>query len=60
MRILNLGIDLGRNSCSIVTLDAAGLVDVQRWIHRDGAIVFASKLAFCTMAREAYFVRPIL
>jgi transposase len=53
MSIVILGIDLGKNSCSIVGLDANGAVVVRRRLRRDGVIAFASKLAPCTMAMEA-------
>ena len=53
MSIVILGIDLGKNSCSVVGLDAAGSVVVRRRMRRDGVIAFASKLAPCTMAMEA-------
>lgn len=53
MRIVILGIDLGKNSCSIVGLDANGAVIVRRRMRRDGVIAFAAKLKPCTMAMEA-------
>lgn len=53
MSIMILGIDLGKNSCSIVGLDADGSVVVRRRMRRDGVIAFAAKLPTCTMAMEA-------
>lgn len=53
MSIVILGIDLGKNSCSIVGLDANGAVLVRRRMRRDGVIAFAAKLSPCTMAMEA-------
>ncbi|WP_421952715.1 IS110 family transposase [Pelagibacterium sp.] len=53
MSMVILGIDLGKNSCSIVGLDADGTVIVRRRMRRDGVIAFAAKLAPCTMAMEA-------
>lgn len=53
MSIVILGIDLGKNSCSIVGLDANGTVIVRRRMRRDGVIAFAAKLKPCTMAMEA-------
>jgi transposase len=53
MSIVILGIDLGKNSCSIVGLDADGAVVVRRRMRRDGVIAFAAKLPACTMAMEA-------
>lgn len=49
MGIVILGIDLGKNSCSVVGLDRAGTVVVRR----DGVIAFASQLPACIMAMEA-------
>ncbi len=53
MSIMALGIDLGKNSCSVVHLDKAGAVVVRRRMRRNGVIAFASKLEPCTMAMEA-------
>lgn len=53
MSIVILGIDLGKNSCSVVGLDSAGTVVVRRRLRREGVIVFASKLPPCIMAMEA-------
>ena len=53
MSIVILGIDLGKNSCSIVGLDADGSVILRRRMRRDSVIAFATKLAPCTMAMEA-------
>jgi len=53
MSIVILGIDLGKNSCSIVGLDADGSVVVRRRMRRDGVVAFAAKLPPCTMAMEA-------
>jgi len=53
MSIVILGIDLGKNSCSIVGFDANGMAVVRRRMRRDGVIAFAAKLAPCVMAMEA-------
>jgi transposase len=53
MSIVILGIDLGKNSCSVVGLDENGTVVVRRRMRRDGVIAFAAKLPLCTMAMEA-------
>ena len=53
MSIVIVGIDLGKNSCSIVGLDSLGAVVVRRRLRRDGVIAFASKLPACIMAMEA-------
>jgi transposase len=48
-----LGIDLGKNSCSVVGLDAAGRVVLRRRVSRDGVVKLASGLPPCVMAMEA-------
>jgi len=53
MSIVILGIDLGKNSCSIAGLDTAGSVILRRRVRRDGVIAFASKLPPCIMAMAA-------
>ena len=53
MSIVILGIDLGKNSCNVVGLDAGGTVVLRRRMRRDGVVAFAAKLAPCTMAMEA-------
>ena len=53
MSLVILGIDLGKNSCSLVGLDDSGKVVLRRRMRRDGVIAFASKLSPCTMAMEA-------
>ena len=53
MAITVLGIDLGKNSCSVVGLDGSGAVVLRRRLHRENVIKFASDLAPCLMAMEA-------
>ena len=53
MQIAVLGIDLGKNSCSVVGLDAAGRVVLRRRMHRDSVIKLAAGLSSCVMAMEA-------
>ena len=53
MRIAVLGIDLGKNSCSVVGLDASGRAVLRRRLHRDGVIRLAAGLPRCVMAMEA-------
>ncbi|MBB4051274.1 transposase [Devosia subaequoris] len=53
MNLVILGIDLGKNSCSIVGLDADGSVVVRRRMRRDSVVTFAAKLKPCIMAMEA-------
>lgn len=53
MEIMVLGIDLGKNSCSVVGLDAGGRVVLRRRLHRDGVAKLAAGLPSCIMAMEA-------
>ena len=53
MSMVILGVDLGKNSCSVVGLDEDAKVVVRRRMRRDGVIAFASRLAPCVMAMEA-------
>jgi len=48
-----LGIDLGKNSCSMAGLDITGAVVLRRKVTRDVLIAFAAALAPCTIAMEA-------
>ncbi|RIV47633.1 IS110 family transposase, partial [Flagellimonas pelagia] len=48
-----LGVDLGKNSCSVAGLDAAGAVIMRRRMTREGLIKFVSKLPQCVVAMEA-------
>src|ERR671916_658304 len=53
MQIAVLGIDLGKNSCSVVGLDASGRAVLRRRLHRDGVIRLAAGLPRCVVAMEA-------
>ncbi len=53
MQIAVLGIDLGKNSCSVVGLDASGRVVLRRRLHRDGVVKLAAGLPGCVVAMEA-------
>jgi transposase len=53
MDIVTVGIDLGKNVCSMVGLDSAGRVVIRRRMKRDGVINFAKGLPSCVMAMEA-------
>ena len=53
MGVTVLGIDLGKNSCSIVGLDETGRVVLRRRMRRDGVVRFAERLSPCTVAMEA-------
>jgi transposase len=44
---------LGKNSCSLVGLDATGRVVLRRRLRREGVIVFGAKLPPCVVAMEA-------
>lgn len=53
MQISTLGIDLGKNSCSVVGLDVSGRVVMRRRMQRATVIKFASGLSPCVVAMEA-------
>ena len=52
-RIAVLGIDLGKNVCSLVGLDEAGHVVLRRRMKRRGLQAFAERLAPCVIVMEA-------
>ena len=47
------GVDLGKNSCSVVGLDLAGRVLLRRRMRREGVVALAGKLPSCVVAMEA-------
>jgi transposase len=53
MAISVLGIDLGKNSCSVVGLDPDGRVVLRRRMLRSNVVKLAAELPACTMAMEA-------
>lgn len=53
MNISVLGIDLNKNSCSVVGLDTMGKVVVRRRMRRETVITYAASLPACAMAMEA-------
>jgi transposase len=53
MEIAVLGIDLGKDSCSIVGLDNGGAVMMRRRTRREGVMKLAGKLRPCVGAMEA-------
>ncbi len=53
MSIVILGIDLGKNVCSVVGVDAAGAVVVRRSMRRPTLIDYVAKLPRCVIAMEA-------
>lgn len=53
MSIVILGIDLGKNSCSLAGLDERGEVVLRRRMRPSSVIAFTAKLESCTIAMEA-------
>ena len=53
MGIAVLGIDLGKNVCSVVGLDEAGAVVLRRRTKRDNLVALVGKLPACVVAMEA-------
>lgn len=53
MEIAVLGIDLGKNVCSLVGFDGFGKVILRRRLKREGLPAFAELLAPCVVAMEA-------
>src|SRR6201984_1535716 len=53
MRIAVLGVDLGKNVCSLVGLSASGAVVLRRRAKRETVIALAAKLPPCVVAMEA-------
>ena len=53
MDIAVLGIDLGKNSCSVVELDRSGKVVLRRRMQRKTIVIMAAKLSPCIIAMGA-------
>jgi len=53
MDIKVLGIDLGKNTCSVVGLDDGGRVLVRRRLRRSALVEFAGRFPGCVVAMEA-------
>src|SRR5207344_3135316 len=53
MDIAVLGIDLGKNSCSVAGLDGSGKVILRRRMQRETIVAVAAKLSPCIIAMEA-------
>ena len=53
MDISVLGVDLGKNVCSVVGLDASGAVVMRRKVRRETLIALAEKLPPCVVGMEA-------
>src|SRR6202166_156723 len=53
MDIAVLGVDLGKNVCSVVGLDGSGAVVMRRKVRRETLIALAEKLPPCVVGMEA-------
>ena len=53
MELAIIGIDLGKNSCSLVGLDGTGKVLLRRRMRRDTVVAFCAKTPACVIAMEA-------
>lgn len=53
MTIVVLGIDLGKNSCSLAGLDESGAVVLRRRLRREAVSDFVGRLPVCIVAMEA-------
>jgi transposase len=53
MEIVIVGIDLGKNSCSLAGLDASGRVVLRRQMRRSAVGSFVTSLRRCVVAMEA-------
>ena len=53
MKIVMIGIDLGKNLCSVAGLDEIGAVVLRRRMKRESVLLFAAQLEQCTVAMEA-------
>ena len=53
MTIAILGVDLGKNICSVVGLDITGAVVLRRRMRRQTLIGLAAELPACVVAMEA-------
>ena len=54
MTIATIGIDLGKNSCSLAGLDGAGAVALRRRLTRERVVAFLVGLPPCVVAMEAW------
>jgi len=53
VQLAMIGMDVGKNSCSLVGLDAAGKVLLRRRMRRDTVMAFCAKTPACVVAMEA-------
>jgi transposase len=52
MKIVTVGIDLGKNLCSVAGLDASGAIVLRRRMKRESVLPFTAQLEQCTVAME--------
>lgn len=52
-QIAVIGVDLGKNSCSVVALDQTGAVVKRRRMRPESIVAFTKDLAPCIVAMEA-------
>ncbi len=48
-----LGIDLGKNNCSLAAFDITGAFVIRKKMTRDGVVELTAKLLTCIIAMEA-------
>jgi transposase len=53
MDVAVLGVDLCKNVCGVVGLDASGAVVMRRKVRRETLVALAEKLAPCVVGMEA-------
>src|SRR6188768_2751199 len=53
MSVATIGIDLGKNSCSLAGLDGTGAVVLRRRLTRERLVAFLAGQAACVVAMEA-------
>jgi transposase len=53
MKIVMLGIDLGKNVCSLTGLDETGAVVLRRRMKHVSVLAFTGQMEKCTVAMEA-------
>jgi hypothetical protein len=59
MQIAVLGVDLGKNSCSVVGLDASGRVVLKRRLRREGVVKLAAGSQAASWQRKRAAARTI-
>ena len=53
MHVVVVGIDLGKNCCSVAGMDASGRVLFRKHVSRSGVVLLVRKHAGCVVAMEA-------